>query len=175
MEILKRFELLYSKAMSTPLASNLKLLSDASSEKVNAPIYHQMIGSLMYLTNMRLDICFAMNTMSQFLTDPRHVHLIAAKHILRCLKGTVDYGLKYGANQKIKLCGYVDLDWAGNAIDRKSTSGCCFSLGSGMVSWFSRKQPCVVLSTTETNYVSACSASCEAVWLQKLLTDLFDL
>ena len=59
-------------------------------------MYHQMIGSLMYLVNMRPDICFAVNTLSQFLTDPRH--LIAAKHILRYLRGTIDYGLKYEAN-----------------------------------------------------------------------------
>ena len=67
------------KAMATHMASNLKLLSDASLEVVDAMMYHQMIGSLMYLTNTRPAIYFAMNTLSQFLTDPRHVHLIAAK------------------------------------------------------------------------------------------------
>ena len=67
------------KAMTTPMASNLKLLSDASLESVDATMYRQMIGSLMYLTNMRLGILFAVNTLSQFLTYPRHVHLIAAK------------------------------------------------------------------------------------------------
>ena len=77
------------QGMTTPMAPNLKLLSDASSEKVDATMYRQMIGSLMYLTNTRPDICFAMNTLSQFLTDLRHVHLIAAKHILRYLKGTI--------------------------------------------------------------------------------------
>ena len=85
------------------MASNLKLLSVASSEVVDAIMYRQMIGSLMYLTIMRPDICFDVNTLSQILTDPRHVHLIAAKHILRYLRGTVDYGLKYYANQKINL------------------------------------------------------------------------
>ena len=98
-----------------------------------------MIGSLMYLMNTRLDICFAMNTLSQFLMDPRHVHLIATNHILSYLKGTVDYGIKYEANQKINLEGYVDSDWARSAIDRKSTSGCCFSMESDVISWFSRK------------------------------------
>ena len=71
--------------------------------------------------------------------DPRHVHLIAVKHILRYLRGTVDYGLKYEVNQKINLEGYVDSDWVGSAINRKSTSGCCFSMGSSVISWFSRK------------------------------------
>ena len=101
------------------MASNLKLLSDASSESVDAMMYRQMIGSLMYLTNKRQDICFAVNTLSQFLTDLRNVHLIAAKHILRYLRGTIDYGLKYDVNQKINLEGYVDSDWVGSAIDRK--------------------------------------------------------
>ena len=96
------------KAMTTPMASNLKLLSVASSEMVDAMMYHQMIGSLMYLMNTRPDIFFLVNTLSQFLTDPRHVHLIVAKHILRYLKGIVDYGIKYEANQNKKMEGYVD-------------------------------------------------------------------
>ena len=100
------------KAMTIPMASNLKLLSDASSNSVNAMMYRQMIGSLMYLTNTRPYIFFGVNTLSQFMADPRHVHLIAAKNILRYLKGTVNYGLKYETNQKINLEGYVDSDWA---------------------------------------------------------------
>ena len=93
--------------MATPRASNLKLFSDASSNLVDAMMYHRMIGSLMYLMNMRPDIFFSMNTLSQFLTDPRNVHLISAKHILRYLRGTIDYGLKYDVNQNINLEGYV--------------------------------------------------------------------
>ena len=93
------------KAMTTPMVSNLKLLSDASLEPVDATMYHQIIGSLVYLTNTIADICFVVNTLSQFLADPRHVHFIAPKHILRYLRGTVDYGLKYEASQKpIGLC-----------------------------------------------------------------------
>ena len=90
-----------------------------------------------------------MNTLSEFLTYLRHVHLIAAKHILRHLKGTVDYGLKYEANQKTNLHHYVDFDWADNSIDRKSTLGYCFSMGLGVISWFSKKQSCMALSTVE--------------------------
>ena len=86
------------KAMTTPMALNVKLWSDASSDLVDSMLYHRMIGSLMYLTNMRPDIFFAVNTLSQFLTDPRHVHFIVAKHILRYLKGTIDYGIKYEEN-----------------------------------------------------------------------------
>ena len=86
-----------------------------------------MIYSLMYLTNTRTDICFVVNTL-------RHVHLIAVNHILRYLKGTVDYGLKYEMNQNINLKEYVDLDWTSSVIDRKNTSECCFSMGSGVIS-----------------------------------------
>ena len=82
------------KAMSTPMASNLKILSDASLESVDATMYiHQMIGFLMYLTNMRPDIFFAVNTLSQFLTYPRNFHLIAEKHVLRYLRGKLIMGL----------------------------------------------------------------------------------
>ena len=86
------------KAMATPMASNMKILSDSSSNSVDAMMYHQMNGSLMYQIDTRLDIFFTVNTLSQFPMDLRHVHLISAKHILRYLKGTVDYGLKYEAN-----------------------------------------------------------------------------
>ena len=106
-EILKRFRMLDCKEIATLMVSNLNLLCDASSKTIDAMMYRQMIGSLMYLTNTRPDICFAV---SQYLIDPRSVHLIAAKHILRYLKGTIDYGLKYDANQKINLEGYVDSD-----------------------------------------------------------------
>ena len=75
--------------------------------------------------NTRPDIFFAMNTL-------RHVHLMVAKHAVRYLKGTVEYGLKYYTNQNINLEGYVDSDWAGSAIDRKNTSRCCFSMVSGV-------------------------------------------
>ena len=136
------------KKIATPMEYNLKLLSDASSEMVDAMMYRQMIGSLMYLTNTKPYICFVVNTLSQFLTDPIHVHLIATKHVLRYLKGTVDYGLKCAKNQKINPHGYVDSDSIGSSNDKKRTSGCCFSLGSSTISGFNRKQPCVALSTT---------------------------
>ena len=82
-------------AITTPMESNLKLLSVSSSESVDAMMYRQMICSLMYLKNMRLDIFFALNTLSQFLMDARHVHLMVSKDAVRYLKGIVDYGIKY--------------------------------------------------------------------------------
>ena len=89
------------------MASNLKLLCDPTSEIVDATVYRQMIGSLMYLTSMRSDICFAMKTLSQYMVEPRRVHLVAAKHILRYLKGTIEYGLNYVMDQKTWLCLFI--------------------------------------------------------------------
>jgi hypothetical protein len=174
-EILKRFDMLECKSMNTPMEAKLKLLVDTSSDLIDATLYRQIIGSLMYLTNTRPDICFAVNTLSQFLVEPRRVHLVAAKHVMRYLKGTLDYGLSYDGDHDFTLIGYTDADWAGSVADRKSTSGCCFSMGSTMISWQSRKQSSIALSTAEAEYIDACSASCEAIWLRKLLTGLFDL
>ena len=129
----------------------------------------------MYLKNTIPDICFAVNTLSQYLVQPRRVHLVAAKHVMRYLKGTIDFGLYYDNSHEYRLYGYTDADWAGSISDRKSTSGGCYSLGSAMISWFSRKQSSVAVSTTEVEYKAAFFASCEAIWLQKLLSGLFNL
>ena len=89
--------------------------------------YRQIIGKLMYLMNKRLDICFIVNTLSLYLVISRSVHLIAAKHVMRYLKGTIDLGLYYGRDHDYKLYGYIDSDWAGSDGDRKSTLGGCYS------------------------------------------------
>jgi hypothetical protein len=170
LEILKRFDMLECKAMNTPMEMNLELLVDTSSELVDATLYRQIIGSLMYLTNTREDICFAVNTLSQYLVEPIHVHLVAAKHVRRYLKGTLDYGLCYTGDHDFRLYGYTYSNWVGSASDRKSTSGCCFGLGSSMTSSQSKKQSSIALSTTEAEYIATCSTCCESIWLWKLLT-----
>ena len=146
--------MLECKALATLMDSNLKFLTDDSSELVDVTLYRQIIGSLMYLTNIRPDICFAVNTLSQYLIQPRRVHLVAAKHVMRYLKGTIDFGLYYDNSHEYRLYGYKDADWDGSILDRKSTSGGCYSLGSAMISWFSRKQSSVALSTAEAEYIA---------------------
>ena len=157
------------RLVATPMITNfLKLIA---SESVDATLYRQLIGSLMYLVNTRPDLSFAVNTLSQFMVEPRRVHWIVAKHVLRYIAGTMDYGLHYVRGDGVRLVGYSD--WAGCASDRKSTSGCCFGLGSVIVSWFSRKQKSVALSSAEAEYMAASQASYEAIWLRKLLVGLF--
>jgi hypothetical protein len=100
-------------------------------------MYRQLIGSLMYLVNTRPYICFVVNTLNQFMVEPRSVHWVETKHVLRYLKGMVDYCLDYERGGGVRLIGCTYSDWAGCIVDRKSTSGCCFKLGSEVVSWFS--------------------------------------
>ncbi|XP_059076124.1 uncharacterized mitochondrial protein AtMg00810-like [Cryptomeria japonica] len=174
-DILKRFRMMDCKPMSTPMESNLKKLSvsAANSDFADPSKYKQLIGSLMYLVNTRPNICYVVNALSQFMSMPKHVHLVAAKHILRYLRGTVGYGLKYPLKSPITLESYSDADWAGSVKDRKSTSGFFFNLGSAVISWACRKQSSVALSTAEAEYIAASVASREAVWLCKLLAGLF--
>ena len=94
---------------------------------------------------------------------------------MRYLKGMIYLGLCYGRDHDYKLYGYTDLDWAGSAADRKRTLSGCYCLGSTMISWFSKKQSSVSLSTDEAEYIASCFAFCEAIWLRKLMSRLFDI
>jgi hypothetical protein len=127
------------KSMTNPMMKNMNLLSDSSSDLVDPTMYRQLIGSLMYLVNIRPNICFFVNTLSQYMVEPRHVHWIIANHVLRYLHGTVGYGLRYVSDEDVKLLGYTDYDWEGSAVDQKITFKCCFGLGSCMIPWLSRK------------------------------------
>ena len=126
----------------------------------------------MFLVNSRLDICFEVNTLSQHMVEPLHINWIGVKNLLRYLRGTITYGLRYTAGN-VRLFGYINVDWAGNVEDHKSTSRYCFYLGSASISWMSRKQKLVALSTVEVEYSAARMASCEVVWLRKLFNELF--
>jgi hypothetical protein len=138
--------------MSTSMITNLRKLhdSDTGSDLVDPSMYRKLIGSLMYMIHTRPDICYAVITMSQFMTESRQRHWVATKHILIYLRGTITYGLRYTFIGGLFLHGYADDDWAGSPMDRKSTSGCCFSLGSIVISWSGWKQGSIAQITTET-------------------------
>ena len=103
---------------------------------------------------------------------PKDAHWQAAKRILRYVKGTKRFGILYTASECLDLVGYTDSDWARSVDDRKSTSSYFFHMGSGAISWASKKQPIVALSTAEAEYVAATAATCQAVWMQKMLRSL---
>jgi hypothetical protein len=136
-------------SMTTPMTTKLNMTGASYSNLVDPMMHKKLIGSLMYLVNTIPYIFFVVNTLSQFMVESRQVHWAATKHVLMYLRGTVRFGLRYIRGDGVRLHGYLDSYWEGSADDRKSTSGGCFILGSIMVSWFSRKQNSVALSSTE--------------------------
>jgi hypothetical protein len=116
---------------------------------VDATVYRQLVGSLMHLVNTRPDIFYVVNQLSQVMVKPTKLFWKVGKHVLRYPKGTSKYGLWYRQTDEVKLHGFTDVDWAGNPTDRKSTSEGIFSIRSTTVSWYSRKQRSVALSSAE--------------------------
>lgn len=169
MEILDRFEMKTCNSVGTPIEPGLKLTKDPKGKKVHNTLFKQIVGSLMYLTATRPDIMYAVSLISRYMENPTEVHLLAAKRIFRYLKGTADLGILYKKGANSSLIGFSDSDYAGDLDDRKSTSGFVFMMGSGAISWSSKKQQIVTLSTTEAEFVAAASSSCQAIWLQRLL------
>ena len=100
------------------------------------------------------------------------MHLQAAKRVLRYLKGTIDYGIFYKKNRNKQLIALTDSDYAGDIEDKRSTFGYVFMLSGGAVSWSSKKQPIVTLSTTEAEFVAAAACACQAVWMGRILEKL---
>lgn len=163
--VLERFGMQNCKAVATPMESGFDI-TEESEPAENVP-YREAIGSLMYLMiGSRPDLAFAVGKLSQFVEKPQTHHWVAVKRILRYIQGTSRFGILYGLNSaKLTLEGYCDSDWGGNRTDRKSTSGFVFKIANAAVSWASRKQSVVALSSTEAEYISMCEAAKEAVWL----------
>jgi hypothetical protein len=171
-EILDRFQMKDCNPVSTPVEYGLKLTRDSGGRKVNSTVYKQIVGSLMYLTATRPDIMHATGLISRYMECPREMHLLVAKRIMRYLKGTLEYGLFYKKGVKSDLIAFTDSDYAGDQDDRRSTSGYVFMMGTGAISWSSKKQPIVTLSTTEAEFVAATACTCQAIWLRKILEEL---
>ncbi|RVW99454.1 Retrovirus-related Pol polyprotein from transposon TNT 1-94 [Vitis vinifera] len=115
---------------------------------------------------------FVVSLISRYMENPSELHLQAAKRVLRYLKGTTEFGIFYKKGGDDELAAYTDSDYAGNLEDGKSTSSYVFLLSSGVVSWSSRKQPVVSLSTTEAEFIVAASCACQAIWLKRVLGKL---
>ncbi|XP_057432490.1 uncharacterized protein LOC130725261 [Lotus japonicus] len=118
-----------------------------------------MIGSLLYLTTSRPDITFVVGLCARYQAAPKTSHLLQVKRIIKYINATSDYGILYTHDTNSSLVGYCDADWAGSEDDRKSTSGGCFFLGNNLIPWFSKKQNCLSLSTTEAEYIAAGTSS----------------
>ncbi|WVZ93749.1 LOW QUALITY PROTEIN: hypothetical protein U9M48_039706 [Paspalum notatum var. saurae] len=170
-DILKKFEMGDSKPMTTPMSTNTALDADEDGEAVDQKEFREMIGSLLYLTATRPDIQFAVCLCARYQASPRTSHRQAVKHIFRYLKFTPELSLWYSSGSSLFLRGFSDADHAGCRIDRKSTSGTCQLLGTSLVSWSSRKQASVSLSTTEAEYIAAASCCSQLLWMKATLSD----
>ncbi|MCO5607723.1 hypothetical protein L7F22_061922 [Adiantum nelumboides] len=135
-------------------------------------MYRQIVGSLIYLTISRPDLSYSVGLESQFMQLSKKPHLDVVRHTLRYVCDTLDYVLFYEASTELQLSGFTDADWAGSVCDRRFTSGFMFSLGSVAITWSSKKQSMVALSSTEAEYRGAAVAACEVAWLELLLGDL---
>jgi len=130
-----------------------------------------MIGSLLYLTASRPDIMHSVCVCARFQSCPKESHLTVVKRILKYLKGTKSLDLWYPRGANISLVGHSDSDFGGCKVDRKSISGTCHLLGCSLVSWHSKKQACVALSTTEAEYIVAGSCCAQSIWIKHHLED----
>jgi hypothetical protein len=172
-EVLGRFGMEHSNAVQNPIVPGCKLTKNEENAKgVNTTEYKQLVGSLLYLTATRPDLMYAVGLVSRYMERPTEMHLQAVKRILRYLRGTTEFGIIYRKGDEGQLRAYADSDYAGDVDDRKSTSGFVFMLGTGAVSWSSKKQPVVTLSTTEAEFIAAASCACQGVWLRRILGNI---
>lgn len=180
-QVLRRFNMQDCKPVGTPLDPSIKLTQATDDNPADTSLttqYRQIIGSLMYLMiGMRPDIAASISILSQFSAKPTQAHLQAAKRVLHYLKGTQDYRLHLGAidqkNQgEIRLYGFSDANWGNDLDTRRSTSGYIFFISEGPISWASKRQSTVALSSTEAEYMALTQAAKEAIWLRRLLAEL---
>jgi len=165
-DILKRFSMMNCNPSSSPAETNVKLMMNEEEESVDPTLFKQIMGLLRYLCNSRPDIAYAVGIISRFMSEPRVSHLLAAKRVLRYIKGILHYGILFPKclnENSMKLIAYSDVDWCGDKQDRKSTSGYLFKFLNAPISRCAKKQPVVALPTCESEYIAGCMTVCQAV------------
>lgn len=169
--VLKRFNMYECKQISTPMDQNfnVKELENNKCTTEAENVCRQIIGCLMYAAcGTRPDICATISILSRYQDRASNMLLVALKRVLRYIKHTLDYKLIYNCNDD-ELVGFCDADWGGDLTDRKSTTGYCFKYANCLVSWCSKKQSTVSISSTEAEYVAMSMAGAEACWLSNML------
>lgn len=172
-DLLSRFNMADAKPVSTPMDTNKKLVREAEPYELDEDVpYRELVGCLTYLAlATRPDIGFAASCQGQFNNSYGRAHWVAAKRVLRYLKGTMDLGLKYYADSK-SLKGFVDSDWGNCSDDRRSYSGYVFVLCCSPISWDARKQRTVALSSTEAEYMGLTEGAKESIYWAAFLKEL---
>jgi len=160
-----------SKPIDTLISPATKLLMDDGSSSIEEKTCRGIIGSLLYLTVSRPNIVFSVGLCARFQSKPKETHLTAVKRILRYLKHTPDLALWYPKGCNFDLIGYPVADYAGFLVDRKSTSGMAYFLGPCLVSWATKEQHSVAMSTAEAEYVAVASCCTQLLWIKQQLKD----
>lgn len=172
-----------AKSVCTPLEQNLKLTSIEYDESVQTKVdgddlvtdvtmYQRLLGRLIYLTNTRPDITFAVQHLSQFMHRPKKSHLEAAFRVVRYIRKNPGQGILLSAASKTQLIAFCDSDWASCPMSRRSVTGFCIKIGESLVSWKSKKQTTVSRSSAEAEYRSMAVVVAEVVWLNGLLKEV---
>jgi hypothetical protein len=170
-DILHRRKMLGVKSYSAPTVSGSKMSQFDGDPLSDGTEYKQIVGALQYCTLTRPDIAFSVNQLCQFMHSPTSAHWIAAKRVLRYLKGTIDHGL-FLPTGSLQLSAYCDSDWPSGLDDCRSTGGYGIYIGSSLVSWAAKKQTTVSRSSTEAEYCSIANATVELYWIRMLFKDL---
>ncbi|GJW80389.1 retrovirus-related pol polyprotein from transposon TNT 1-94 [Tanacetum coccineum] len=172
LEILKEYGVQNAKPYKLLKDHNLKLQADMGSPLADPETYKKLIGKLIYLTVTRLDICYTVQLLSQFMQNPTSIHMQAAKHLLRYLINCTGQGVVLTHKPAAYLTAYCDSDWASCPMSRRSTTGYCILLGEFPISWKSKKQVVVARSSAETEYRAMALTCCEVTWVVSLLKDI---
>ncbi|GJS04917.1 putative reverse transcriptase domain-containing protein [Tanacetum coccineum] len=170
-ERVKKYGLLTTDSVDTPMDEKNKLDEDLQGKQVDATLYRGMIGSLMYLTSSRPDLIHAVCLCAWYQAKPTEKHLQAMKQIFQYLKGTINMGLWYPKDTDMSLTAYADADYAGCQDTRRSTSGSAQFLGDKLVSRSSKKQKITTISSIEDKYITLSRCCAQILWMCSQLTD----
>ena len=172
LDLLAEVGLLDCKPTDTPIVHNHKLSQHTNQVPTDKGRYKRLVGKLIYLSHTRPDIAYVVSVLSQFMHNPSEEHMDAVNQILCYLKTSPGKGLMLSKNNHLNVEGYTDADWEGNVSDRKSTSGYFTFVGQNLVTWKSKKQKVVALSSAEAEFRGMAKGLCELLWLRRLLMEI---
>jgi len=174
LELADQFNIEVKKSKTVPLNASVRLGKNEGDQLENENCnYQSLIGSLNYISVCtRPDISYAVGALSRFLENPTRTHWQAALGVLQYLVNTSSYAITYNGNRGIEFRGYCDADYAGDVDNRRSTTGGIFTIAGGAVSWMSKLQKCVVVSSCEAEYVAASTVTREALFMRNILRDM---
>ena len=172
LDLLAEVGLLDCKPADTPIMLSHKLGEYPYQKPTDKERYQRLVGKLIYLSHTRPDIAYSVSVVIRFMHSPSNRHMEAVMRILRYLKGSPGKGLLFSKNGHLNIDGYTDADWAGDATNRKSTSGYFTFVGGNLVTWRSKRQKVVALSSAEAEFRGMARGMCELLWLKRLMADI---